>query len=154
MASTLALLGCADDEQTSLMACGGASCSRECRESSELGPCDVADSECQERVFRAVGCVLGEDGVQPPVRIISQEERAAEVEARGQPSAIDAGSEADASEPAVVMPAPLLNPTEQALGLFGLWQERSPTQLVSGGLGYYAGAPAGVTLIDQCTRWG
>jgi hypothetical protein len=143
------LLGCADDEAP-FGPCDGKPCPSQCRALSAEGSCDVQDSACQELIFTAVGCVRGEQGDLPPVRLISEEEQRAE-ELLNMAPRIDAGTEADASSDGAGPRQITIPPDshERGLALFGLGGERDPETSSARLLGYYRGARAGVSLIDH-----
>lgn len=147
---SLALLNCTGEEAR-LGLCDGDSCPAKCRSLSTEGTCDVFDVACQERIFRAVGCVREQEGELPFIRVLTPEEQRAEDEQNAQGwSGADAGTGSDAaSEDTGQEPTTFpLDLHERALGLLGLWQERSNTAGTARITGYYRGDD-GITLIDR-----
>lgn len=157
--SSFALLGC-ENQESPLGACDGNSCPSACLALSREGTCDIYEPVCQERVFRAVGCVRDEEGELPPIRTLTVEEQRAEDEQRARPPSVDASADkppeaaagaddTDSDDAGAPVPRYPSNALARAFGLFGLWRERSPADRGERLAGYYDQFSGWVTLIDR-----
>jgi hypothetical protein len=157
----LSQAGCDDADAAADLRCGGASCSRDCRNLA-WGTCDVLDPGCHMRVLQAVSCARGSTGRLPAIRVVSESEYERELneEATSDGGVRDgaaAGADDDAGldGPSGDPRTSELDAWSIALGLLGLlpagtdFRSSAIESSVNAVAGYYDSSKQSITLIDR-----